>query len=562
MLPIACEYVTQPATPGLQALVDAIPGPNGTAEQGPPVTGNAVPPYPQGQLLWHFCYPVADRTLAGALVLFLPGQADIGAWDHPFVHLLQERLAARGIASGSLAAGNLDVSQRAELVIGAFPLMIVSAISKANDPTHPLNMAVEAGRFGLVGHSAGGQAVALALGLDPTLPVSTVVALAPSDRQPHEIVPFPHGASYLVLGGVFDGDVRQPGPVGQFERIDAKTKYLLMLRNLQHSGLGPARDSGLLGAYPANVGGATVGSAQRNAWLATRSLVTDFIAWKLLDEAEASVAVLWRGFRPGIFDETDGSAVNLGSLLLPPLIRVSIAGSVGFQFPERAIPLLQGNATWAEVAPAIVAIETGTLMTVAGTSTLPGFLCDGDGLRTADFEVLPPSCPHDVTTGVRVDWDEFASDGPAVVRTPIPDPFSGEVVIPGTSLDGYSLGIEVTLNTRADLNLLNTAAWDVTEQDWFPRVGFGTADEPLLWLSGPSIPSDQGYPCAVDILLFGVADDARKSVLSTLLFDLDGLTVDDLAGMTHLYVRLSDARHQRGSALLGHAYLFHRAGSA
>ena len=157
-LATGCEFVQVPAPAAAADLVATFPGEeNGPGEED--MLGLAD--YPEGDLVWRFCYPITEHELAGALVLYIAGKSARGAWRSEQVQALQRRLAGRGIASASIAAGNLDPEQRGEFIAAVFSTVVLSAAGKAADPAHPLQMDVLGGRFGLVGHSAGGQGVVL-----------------------------------------------------------------------------------------------------------------------------------------------------------------------------------------------------------------------------------------------------------------------------------------------------------------------------------------------------------------------------------------------------------------
>ena len=288
------------------------------------------------------------------------------------------------------------------------------------------------------------------------------------------------------------------------------------------------------------------------------------------DDGATAIEILWSGSPPFVFSPAGDVGVYLGALVLPPLIRVPPGGDPAFgQLPERATPLVEDGTGWVTLSNAIVDLAAGVLSDIPGPSSLSAILCDENGAPSGDFLLQPPQCPHDITEGVRVQWNEIEGvldvdveppqnvDAAAILRVELPATL--DTLVPPAGLDGYSIGVEAALNTRADLDIVNTLAWDVIVTDWLPRVGLGDASGPTIWLSGRGTPSNQGYACALDFTKGGVREDTRKTVLGTLTFDLDDLGIEDIAGATHLYLRLSDARHARGAALIGRVYLLHRA---
>lgn len=91
----------------------------------------------------------------------------------------------------------------------------------------PLYGRIAREQIGLIGHSRGGEAVAIAAAKSEDINISAVMALAPTDRQFKESI-YLKDSSYLTIHGTNDGDVKKFKGRAQYNRteINSNNKHL------------------------------------------------------------------------------------------------------------------------------------------------------------------------------------------------------------------------------------------------------------------------------------------------------------------------------------------------
>lgn len=207
-------------------------------------------------LYWGFDpkrFPVQGRVWAPEgpgpfpLVLIVHGNHSMEDFSDPGYAYLGELLASQGFILVSVDENFLN-SSLSDMVdpVGGRPSkendargwMLLEHLAQwrrwNNDPAHPLFGKVDMGRIGLMGHSRGGEAVAVAAafnGLDRypddatqafnyRFKIGAVIAIAPVDGQykPRERSTPLRDVNYLVVHGSLDGDVTSFMGSSQYSR--------------------------------------------------------------------------------------------------------------------------------------------------------------------------------------------------------------------------------------------------------------------------------------------------------------------------------------------------------
>jgi len=210
----------------------------------------AGPPDPaQGRLrrnYWGFDFtklPVNGRVWypdgAGPypLVLIVHGNHNMKEYSDPGYQYLGELLASRGFILASVDENFLNGFMRAENdARGWMLLKHLEAWRRFNDSTgSPLQGRVDMRRIALMGHSRGGEAVAVAgafnrlrhypddatVKFDFNFDIKSLVAIAPVDGQyrPAEKPTPVNNYNYFLIHGSHDGDVSTFSGLTQYERV-------------------------------------------------------------------------------------------------------------------------------------------------------------------------------------------------------------------------------------------------------------------------------------------------------------------------------------------------------
>jgi dienelactone hydrolase len=171
------------------------------------------------------------------LVLIVHGNHNMKQFSDPGYGYLGELLASRGFILVSVDENFLNGNIRGENdARGWMLLQHLKAWRQFNDSTgSPFHNRVDLGNIGLMGHSRGGEAVAVAAAFnrlshypdDATIPfdfnfgIKALVAIAPIDGQ-YEPANRPtplDNVNYLVIHGSHDGDVSAFSGLRQYSRI-------------------------------------------------------------------------------------------------------------------------------------------------------------------------------------------------------------------------------------------------------------------------------------------------------------------------------------------------------
>ena len=171
------------------------------------------------------------------LVLIVHGNHDMKKFSDPGYAYLGELFASRGFITVSVDENFLNGNIRNENdARGWMLLQHLRAWKGFNDSTtSPFYHKVDMGRITLMGHSRGGEAVAVAAAFntlayypddanvkfDFHFGIRSIVAIAPVDGQYQPASrPTPlENVSYLVIHGSHDGDVSSFGGLRQYERV-------------------------------------------------------------------------------------------------------------------------------------------------------------------------------------------------------------------------------------------------------------------------------------------------------------------------------------------------------
>jgi dienelactone hydrolase len=171
------------------------------------------------------------------LVLIVHGNHDMTQFSDPGYRYLGELFASRGYIFASVDENFLNGNIRGENdARGWMLLQHLTAWKRFTDSAAgPLSHKVDLSRIALMGHSRGGEAVAVAAAFntlshypdDATIPfnfhfgIRAVVAIAPVDGQ-YEPANRPtplENVNYLVIHGSHDGDVSTFSGLRQYERV-------------------------------------------------------------------------------------------------------------------------------------------------------------------------------------------------------------------------------------------------------------------------------------------------------------------------------------------------------
>ena len=171
------------------------------------------------------------------LVLVVHGNHDMRKFSDPGYAYLGELLASRGFITVSVDENFLNGELRTENDGRAWILLQHLAQWRrwSADSTGPFRGRVDLNRVVLVGHSRGGEAVAIAaafnrlqrwpddanVAFDFGFGIRGVVAIAPVDGQykPSDKPTPLSDVSYLILHGAHDADVKSPYGMRQYERV-------------------------------------------------------------------------------------------------------------------------------------------------------------------------------------------------------------------------------------------------------------------------------------------------------------------------------------------------------
>ena len=171
------------------------------------------------------------------LVLIVHGNHDMKKFSDPGYAYLGELLASRGFITVSVDENFLNGELRTENDGRAWVLLQHLAQWRRwnADSASPFHGRVDMSRVALVGHSRGGEAVAIAaafnrlqrypddanVAFDFGFGIRGVVALAPVDGQyrPSDKPTPLSDVSYLLLHGAHDADVKSPYGMRQYERV-------------------------------------------------------------------------------------------------------------------------------------------------------------------------------------------------------------------------------------------------------------------------------------------------------------------------------------------------------
>jgi len=180
-------------------------------------------------------YPVGDGPFP--LVLIVHGNHDMEKFSDPGYGYLGELLASRGFILASVDENFLNGDLRGENDARGWLLLQHLKVWRAlNDSANgPFHHKVDLGAIALMGHSRGGEAVAVAaafnrLKRDPDdatkrfdfgFGIRSIVAIAPVDGQykPADVPTPLEDINYLVIHGSHDGDVSSFSGNRQYERV-------------------------------------------------------------------------------------------------------------------------------------------------------------------------------------------------------------------------------------------------------------------------------------------------------------------------------------------------------
>lgn len=172
------------------------------------------------------------------LVLIVHGNHSMYVYSDPGYQYLGELLASRGFILASVDENFINGNIRQENDARGWLLLEHLAQWErwnAGGGPNPFLGKVDMGRIGLIGHSRGGEAVAVAAAFnslpyypdDATVPfdydfdIGAVIAIAPvmGQYQPGGRYTDIHDVNYLVIHGANDGDVSSFNGAGQYEHV-------------------------------------------------------------------------------------------------------------------------------------------------------------------------------------------------------------------------------------------------------------------------------------------------------------------------------------------------------
>lgn len=94
-------------------------------------------------------------------------------------------------------------------------------IDESNNPESTLFNKIDTKSIGLVGHSRGGEAVAIAAAKSDNPAIKAIMSLSPTDRQFRENI-YLENTSYLTIHGANDGDIKSFKGKSQYNRTNIK----------------------------------------------------------------------------------------------------------------------------------------------------------------------------------------------------------------------------------------------------------------------------------------------------------------------------------------------------
>jgi dienelactone hydrolase len=225
-------------------------------------------------------YPVGDGPFP--LVLIVHGNHNMKDFSDPGYAWIGEHLASQGYIAVSVDENFLNGGIRTENDARGWLLLkhLETWTRLAADPAFPLHGKVDLTRIALMGHSRGGDAVAIAAGFNRLshypddariqfnfgYAIRTVIAIAPVDGQylPADRLPPLRGVNYFVMHGSHDSDVSTFIGQRTYLRADVKdsgvVKAALYVYRANH------------GQWNTVWGDNDVGD--RGRWLAKRSLLS------------------------------------------------------------------------------------------------------------------------------------------------------------------------------------------------------------------------------------------------------------------------------------------------
>ena len=188
--------------------------------------------FPVNARVW---YP--DDPGPHPLVLVVHGNHNMRDFSDPGYDWLGELLASRGYILASVDMNFINGGIRGENDGRGWMLLkhLQAWARFAEDPENPFHGRVDMGNIALIGHSRGGEAVALAAAFnrltrypddasfefDFGFDIRAVIAIAPVDGQylPADQRAPVHDVNYLVFHGSHDGDVTSFHGLRQFNRV-------------------------------------------------------------------------------------------------------------------------------------------------------------------------------------------------------------------------------------------------------------------------------------------------------------------------------------------------------
>jgi dienelactone hydrolase len=168
-------------------------------------------------------YPVGEGSFP--LVLIVHGNHDMKEYSDPGYEYLGRHFASRGYIAVSVDENFLNGGIRTENDARGWMLLkhLEAWRTIATDSASPVRGRVDMSRIALMGHSRGGEAVAVAAGFnqlshypddarvrfDFGFDIRTIIAIAPVDGQyrPADRLPPVNGVNYFVMHGSHDADV-------------------------------------------------------------------------------------------------------------------------------------------------------------------------------------------------------------------------------------------------------------------------------------------------------------------------------------------------------------------
>ena len=251
--------------------------------------------FPLNARVW---YPEGDGPFP--LVLVVHGNHSMLDYSDPGYEYLGRLLASRGYVVASVDENYINGSWSGGFDTGEMPArawLLLEHLEQwhrwAREGGNPFHGMVDTTRIGLVGHSRGGEAVAMAAAFnrlpyypdDADVPfgygfdIESVVAIAPTDRR-YERRLAPAAASYLVLHGSYDSDEASFEGVRVYQRAglgEGDFKAAIFVHGANHGQFNTGwgrRDYGLPGGWLLNTAPIMPGGQQRQV---ARVFVSGFL---------------------------------------------------------------------------------------------------------------------------------------------------------------------------------------------------------------------------------------------------------------------------------------------